>query len=207
MLDDFRMAQTTIGAPHGGRHVGIKIRQPLYMGFVNNGRTPAMARKAVVSPCISGVVDDAFGHHWCAVTAVHREIAANSAQTVAEQRVVPDDTALEPARVWIDEQLIRIETVPIIWSVGAMHAIAVELAWLHALEIAMPNLVGSQRQANAVRFMPPVGLEQAEVDGARMCRKQREVDAVPVPRRAERRGPAIVKTDHRGGFRALSVAR
>ena len=44
--------------------------------------------------------------------------------------------------------------MPFIWSVGAMHAIAVELAWVHTLEIAVPDLVGSQRQADTLRLMP-----------------------------------------------------
>src|SRR5262249_6095079 len=115
-------------------------------------------------------------------------MGATRAQTITEKRVVPDDPAVEPARVRIDQELIGVETMPFFWSVGAIHAIAVELAGLHALDIAVPNLVGSQRQAYAVRLVPPVGLEQAEVDGARMSRKQREVDATTVPGRAQRVG-------------------
>src|SRR5437660_1510082 len=140
MLDDCRMAQSSISAAHGARHAGMKIRQALYMGFVDDGRTPAMSRRAVISPGISGIVDHAFGHHWRTVPPVHGEIAAMSAQTVAEKCIVPDNAAVEPTRVRINQQLIGIETMAFIWGVGAVHAIAVELPGLHALQIAMPDL-------------------------------------------------------------------
>src|SRR5262249_3345813 len=201
MLDDCRMAKSSIGPAHGERDALMEIGQTLNVGFVDDGRTPAAPRGTVISPCVHGIVHDTFGHHWRAVSPVHREIAATRAQTITEKRVVPDDPAVEPARVRIDQELIGVETMPFFWSVGAMHAVAIELAGHYALEVAVPDLVGSQRQADAVRLVRPVGLEQAEVDGARMSRKQREVDATTVPGRAQRVGHAVVETNHTDGFR------
>ena len=96
--------------------------------------------------------------------------------------------------------------MPFFWGVGAMHAVAVKLAGLYGFKIAMPDLVGSLRQAEAFRLMPTCGLEQAKVDGARMGRKQREIDAAAVPGRAEWIGHAVVETDHRAAFPTLGVA-
>ena len=87
--------------------------------------------------------------------------------------------------------------MPFIWRVGAIHAVAIELSGLHPLQIAMPDLIGSMRQADALRLMPARGLEQAEIDGTRMGRKQREIHAAAVPRRAEWIGLAVLETDHR----------
>src|SRR5215470_9553413 len=185
MVDDCRMGQSSIGAAHGEWHVRMEIRQALYMGFVDDSGTPAMARRAVIAPWVSGIVDHAFGHHWRTVPPVEDKIAAMRAQTVAKQCIVPDDAAVEPTSVRIDQQLIGIKTMPFIWRVRAMHAVAVKLAGLYALKIAVPDLVGSLRQAEALRLMPAVVLEQAEIHGARMGRKQGEINAAAVPGCAE----------------------
>src|SRR5262245_23387548 len=168
MLDDCRMAKSSIGSAHGERDALMEIGQTLYVRFVDDGRTPAAPRSTVVSPCVRGILHNTFGHHWRAVSPVHREIAAMRARTITEKRVVPDYAAVEPARVRIDQELIGVETMPFFWSIGAIHAVAIVLAGHYALEVAMPDLVSPQRQADAARFVPPVGLKQAEVDGARM---------------------------------------
>src|SRR5262249_406321 len=195
---DCRMAKSSIGSAHGERDALMEIGQTLYVRFVDDGRSPAAARGALVSPCVHGIVNDTFRHHWRTVPPVHCEIAAMCAQTITEKRVRPDHGAVEAARVRIDQQVIGVETMPFFGSVGAMHAIAIELAGLHALKIAVPDLVGTQRQAEALRLMPTVVLEQAEIHGARMGRKQREIDATAVPGRAKRLGHAVVEMDHRG---------
>src|SRR5215472_12377857 len=153
MLDDCRMAKSSIGSAHGERDALMEIGQTLYVRFVDDGRSPAALRGTVVSPCVRGIVHDTFGHHWRAVPPVHREMGATRAQTITEKRVVPDDPAVEPARVRIDQELIGVETMPFFWSVGAIHAVAIVLAGLHALKIAVPDWVGTLRQAEALRLM------------------------------------------------------
>jgi hypothetical protein len=55
----------------------------------------------------------------------------------------------------------------------------------------MPDLVGKFRELDAMQFSFASVVEQAKFDLRGMGRKQREIDAQPVPGRAEREGQSF----------------
>src|SRR5690606_39860757 len=89
--------------------------------------------------------------------------------------------------VGIEEDLRGGEPVPrrrIPWSVNA---IAVCLAWPGTRDVAVPDLTVPLDERDTHRLLGVVGrLEQAELNGGRVLREEREVHAHPVPGRAER---------------------
>ena len=97
-----------------------------------------------------------FGMTNAEVAAIHDEIAARRADAIAVTGVVPDDLAVERAGVGVDEQLVGIEAVAVGRVVGAVDAVAVELAGTHVGQIAVPDLVGvfGQRDARRSRAAP-----------------------------------------------------
>ncbi|MNT14047.1 hypothetical protein D3C72_1490370 [compost metagenome] len=80
---------------------------------------------------------------------------------VAEQRVAPVHLAVQLAGVGVQQQLVRIEAVPILGIVGTVGAVAVHQAGLGVRQVAMPDLVGAFRQIEAAQFLAALGVEQA----------------------------------------------
>ena len=101
-------------------------------------------------------------------------------------RVGPGELAAEPLAVGIDQELVGIEAVSGFGIVGAVDAIAVELARLRVGQIAVPDVFGALRQRDAVDLVPPALVEQAKLDLLGGAGEQREVRAAAVPGRAER---------------------
>ena len=93
--------------------------------------------------------------------------------------------------IGIDQQLVGIEAMAGGGLVGPVHPIAVDRARPRIGQIAVPDFVGVLRQGDAFDLAPAALLEQAELDLAGVGREQREVDAEPVPYRAEGIGQAF----------------
>src|SRR5213076_948404 len=68
----------------------------------------------------------ALRHCAGAVAAIERQVAPRAADGVSEQRIAPAQDAGDVTRVWIEEQLVRIEPQPLVGSIGSVHTIAVE---------------------------------------------------------------------------------
>ena len=186
VLDHGRMAERRESAAKLRRHRRVEDGQPLDVRLVDDRLAPGPPRRAVVAPFVSGRLDDGFRHHRCAVAAVRGEIAAVGAGAIAEERVVPADPAGKAPRIGVDQELVRIEAVPGTGIVGAVNAVAVELARPKPGDVAVPDLFGPGRQRQALDLAPARGVEEAEVDLRRMGGEQGEVDATPIPDRAER---------------------
>ncbi len=110
--------------------------------------------------------------------------------TKAVQRVRPVHIASQRARVGIEQQLVMIEPMAVLRRVRSVRAIAIQHAGGRVRQIAVPDFVGVFRQRVARDLMASGWLEQAQIDPLCVRREHREVDAEPVPRRAERIRPA-----------------
>jgi hypothetical protein len=128
----------------------------------------------------------ALGHVAGAVTAVEGQILARIAHTVTVQRIVPAHGAVQQARVGVQQQLVVVEAVPALGSIGAVDAVTVQLAGPQVRQVGVPDLVRVLGQRHPRRLTPPGGIEQAQLDPFGMQREQREVDAASVPVRTER---------------------
>ena len=109
------------------------------------------------------------------------------ADLVAVDGVVPPDRSADRPRVRIEEELVRIEAMPLPRLVRSVHAVAVEAARPDVGEVGVPQEVGPVRERDALGLDGVVRpVEEAEVDAGRVLGEQGEVDALAVPRGALR---------------------
>ena len=115
-------------------------------------------------------------------------------------RVAPHQPAGQPLCIGIEQQLVGVEAVPVLGMIGAMHPIAVELPWRDIVEIAMPDILGTFRQFDALEFTAALTVEQAKLDLLRIGREQRKVGASSVPA-CTQAGGASRGQSHASAFR------
>src|SRR5712671_3415294 len=121
-----------------------------------------------------------------AVAAIEGEVVAWAADPVAEHHVAPPHLPGDRRGIGIEQQFVWVEAMPGGGIVRPMHAIAIELVGPHLRQIAVPYLVGVIGEFDARLLVLPGPVEQAQLDLFGMGREQREIDALAVPRRAER---------------------
>src|SRR5262245_42378495 len=101
---------------------------------------------------------------------------------VAEQCIAPANGSCDGFSVRVQEQLVRIEAVPVFWCVRTVYSIAVELPWVCVRQIHMPNMVGLLRQGNPIDFFILIrAIKEAELDARGIFGEEGEVDSIPIP--------------------------
>jgi hypothetical protein len=96
------------------------------------------------------------------------------------------------------QQLVRVEAVAVQRRVGAVDPIAIDRAGARARQQPVPDLVGPRDQIVPCDFLPPLGIEQAQLDPLRMRGKQCEIHAFRGRGGAQRPGLAGRKRGGRG---------
>ncbi len=99
--------------------------------------------------------------------------------------VAPDQPPPQRLGVGIDQELVRIEPVPALGSVGPVYAIAVWLTGRHIVEIAVPHVVGMFGQCDALDLAMAELVEQTKLDFLGVGGEQRKVGSTPIPGGAE----------------------
>ena len=186
VVDQPRIGQGREGAALVELDIVAQHAQAAQVGLVNHRLRPGDARSAVLAPAEVARGYDGLGHSRRTVTAVERQIALGCADTVAIQRIGPADAAGQPPRVRIDQQLVRVESVPLLGLVRAPDAVAVKLAQAGVGQVAVPDLVGTLGQRQPLGLALAGGIEQAQFDFFRMCGKHREIDPQSIPGGAQR---------------------
>jgi hypothetical protein len=97
-------------------------------------------------------------------------------QVVSQEQIAPVIATHDFARVRVQQQLGRIESLPIVWCPEAVHAIAVDQPRLPARQQPVPDPIGARGQPKALLFVLPGPIEKAELDSLGVRRNQREVD-------------------------------
>ena len=184
VLDDLRRCQPRERTAMPLRDTRMQPRIAAHVHLIDDGPRGRHSRRRLPVPIETGIDDDGLRHEGCAVALVEREIFVGVADRVAEAGGVPNHAADQLARVRIEQQLVRVEAMPLLGLVGAVHAIPVDEARHSAFEIAVPGLVRVFRQHDALELALAAGVEKAQLDGRCVGREQREVDAVAVPCRA-----------------------
>ncbi len=85
------------------------------------------------------------------------------------------------ARIGIEQQLVGVEAMPGLGLVGAVDAVAVELAGADIGHIAVEDLVGIFGQRDPLDLLLAVVVEQAELDLGGVGGEDREIGALAVP--------------------------
>ena len=186
MVDHRRRRQPAIGAAQVRRDVLALLGQALDVRLVDDGVVPGDMRPDLAAAPVEGLVDHhRLGHAARIVAPVEREVLARAAGAIGEMRVAPDQPAGQPLGIGIEQQLVGVEAVAVLGLVGAVNAIAVELAGRYVVEIAVPDVFGALGQFDALEFAPALAVEQAQLDLLRIGGEQREVGPPSVPAGAE----------------------
>src|SRR5690554_7825856 len=95
------------------------------MGFVNDGLRPGGIRPATLSP-----VEELAGHHTFryqsgGVAPVHDQVCLGMLHPIAKYGITPLNRAQKLTGIWVDQQLVRIETVAPHRVVRPISAVAV----------------------------------------------------------------------------------
>jgi hypothetical protein len=198
MIDHALIGERREGSSFVGTDVVAQHGQAAHVGFINDGVGPWNVGGPVVAPVEAVVGDDRLDHPGRAVAPVEGEIGALRGDPKTKQSVGPAQTPVDAPRIRIEQQLMRIESVPGLRLVGSMGAITIEQARTRIGQIAVPDFIGELRQREARDLASPRRIEQTKLDPLGMRREHCEIDAETVPGGAERVGRA---GDERGGRR------
>ena len=188
-VDHRRRGEAAIGAAQAGRHVVALLREPLDMGFIDDGVFPGNAGPQFAPAPVEGFIDhDGFGHAARIVAPVERKIFAGAAGAITEMRIAPYQPPGEPPRIGVEQKLVRVEAVTLLRRIGAVNAIAVKLARRDIVQIAVPDVFGALGQFDALDLAPALAVKQTEFDLLRIGGKQREIGPASVPASTEARG-------------------
>ena len=182
VLDGRRRAHPRVRAAQLLGDVGMATGEAPDVDLVDEGRLERGARWRIVAPAERAVDHDRLGHERRRVALVGRPVLV--ADPIAEERVVPAHGSVQSLGVRVDEQLCRVEAVPVMRRIGPVHAVAVALAGARIGQVAVPDELAALGEAHALLVSGLV--EEAQVDGGRVLAEEREVHPRAVPGRAER---------------------
>ena len=186
MLDHRGSGQAAISAAQRLGHVLAQLGQAFDMGLVDDAVFPRHVGMAVLTPGVGLVDHDRLEHELRVVAAVERQVLALVADPIGEMHVGPLEGAAESHAVGIDQEFVRIETKARLRIVRPVHAVAVELARLRVGQVAVPDILRTLRQLEAVHLVAPGFVEQTKLDLFGTGGEQCEVRALAVPGRAQR---------------------
>ena len=166
----------------------MQHREAAQVRLVEHALVPRQVEQLVVAPGEGGVDHPAFEHAARIVAGVEGEVLAPAADPVAEMGVAPMELADQLLGVGVEQQLVMIEAVARLRVVGAVDAIAVELARADVGQVAVPDLVGVLGQHDPLQLALAAGIEQAELDLLGIGAEQGEVDAPAIEGGAQRIG-------------------
>ena len=162
-------------------HLRVLNRESAHVQFVDHHVVSWNGGWPVVVPRERTVDHLALRHCAGAVAAIERQVAPRAADGVSEQRIAPAQDTGDVARVWIEEQLVRIEPQPLVGPIGSVHTIAVERSGTRLGKVAVEHLVAALANTYALQLAAAGRVEDAKIDGLAMLGEQRKVDARAVP--------------------------
>src|ERR1700737_2429846 len=142
----------------------------------------------VLAPGESGFDHPALGDVARIIAPVERQVLPRTPKSITEDRVGPAKSPLQCLGVRIDQQLVRIEPMPVRRIKGSVNTIPVKQVRASVRQVGVPDLVGIFRKHDARLLMAAGAIEQAQLDFFGMRRKNRKVYTLTVPSGPERVG-------------------
>ncbi len=178
MFDRGRVPESGVGAAQLGRHARVAHGEAAHVHLVQDGLGPGRLRPLVVVPVVVVVHDHGLGHVRRGVPVVPDGVGDVPLGPVADGAaggVVRGVAAVDGAGVRVEQQLRRVPAGARPRVPPAVHPEAVAGAGQDAGQVAVPGL--EVLLGEAVPGLPAVLVEQAQVDGLRAGRPEREVGA------------------------------
>ena len=109
-----------VGAAQVLAHVRVQLREALHVQLVDDGLVPRRLEPPVALPVEAGIDHDAARHRGRVVGVVGHGLGSGLAGAVRERvRGLPAHAAVDRLRVGIEQQLGRVEAVPVLGCVRA----------------------------------------------------------------------------------------
>src|ERR1700720_1396382 len=140
----------------------------------------------ILAPGESGFDHPALGDVARIIAPVKRQVLPRAPKLRTEDRVGPAKPALQRLGVRIDQQLVRIEPMPVRRIKGSVNTVAVKQVRPSVRQVGVPDLVGIFRKHDARLLLAARAVEQAQLDFFGMRRKNRKVHPLTVPSGPER---------------------
>lgn len=109
VLDDRRVGNAGIGAPHRLRHFRMGLGQALDVRLIDHRVRVLVARRPVDAPVEVRIDDDALGHVRSRIGVV---AGVRVPERIPEDRLVPVERPVDRLGVRIQQQLVRIAAMP-----------------------------------------------------------------------------------------------
>src|SRR5579864_5441918 len=113
---------------------------------------PGGARRPVRAPGECGIDHNPFQHSGSAITAVVRQVFVSVADLVAEKRIVPLQSVANLFSIWIEQQLVMIESQSLRRLIRTAHPIAVKQPGSRLRQITVPYLISLLTDWNVMNF-------------------------------------------------------
>ena len=189
VLDGRLRGHARVGAAQLLGHVGMALGEALDVQLVDQCFVPGCPRRMVVAPGEGAVDHRRQRREGGAVALVAGQIGVGVTDLVTEQAIVPAQVAADGLGEGIENELVRIEAVTLLRLIGSVDPVAVELSGLDVGQVGVPDLIGLFAQADALRLRRRLGrIEQAQFHFGGVLGEEREVNSLPVPRCAQRKG-------------------
>ena len=182
ILDDGRVGQPGVGAAQLFRNGRMTRGESFDVHLVDQRAVPRGTRRHIVAPTERRINHHGPGHVGRAIALIEREIAVRVANGIAKEGVVPAQMTGDGHGVWVQQEFVGVEALTRFGSIGTVNAITIQLAWAHRWQVSVPDMVGVLGHADALSFARALWpIEQTEVYGARILRKQGKVNAGAIP--------------------------
>src|SRR5262249_15844134 len=144
--------------------------------LVDNGLVPGRARWTVIPPGKGGINDHGQGSIGRVIAPIIGQIGLRIAQAVAKKGISPAHITANRFGVGVEYNLVGVEAVPLLWCVGAMDAIAVELTREHLWQVSVPDVIRLGWQRDAVRLLVSVSrVKEAQLHLRSVLREERKI--------------------------------
>jgi hypothetical protein len=129
------------------------------MGLVNQRLRGTDFGRRVLAPFKTRVHHDRPRHIGGTVTAIKTKVGGLGPDRIAHHGVVPRHFANNALGIWIHQQFVGIETMPVFRLVRAVYTVAITGPRRQAGDIYVPNIAVPFQQRNAGDFDPAVSVK------------------------------------------------
>src|SRR5579884_2368313 len=149
MVDDGRLAQAAIGAAQLLANAGMELGVAADMELIDDRALPGRPWDAVLPPGKGRIDDATTRHERRTVSYVERGVVPRL-HLVAEHRRIPFEVSHDRFRIRIQQELVRVEPVPVLRLIGSVNAIAIDRPRSGVRKKTVPHLVRELRQFDAL---------------------------------------------------------
>ena len=139
--------QRFVGAAQVLGDARVPLRKPAHVHLVDDRVVPRRARRPIVAPGERGIDDGGERRERRRCRGRRTTGRRRDRRPIAEHLVGPANRTRHRLRVWIHDNLVRVETVALPRLVRAVDAVTVELVRPDVGQEAVPDHVGLLRQA------------------------------------------------------------